>query len=344
LFQVGVAMPDLEQFLSETRELPPCGPNLEHDLAFFELEEAARGKAEQRVGDAVKPAEDPSWPKVVELAQALLLRTKDLRVAMHLTRALSRTEGIPGLATGLGVIHGLLERYWDRVYPLLEADNADDPTERLNALAPLVDPEAIIRDLRAIDLVNSREHGQLQARDVEIALGRLGPTPTTSPSPPKALAQIHAQIAAAFANDRTVPAALRQARESTLAIQAVVVDRLGADRAVDLKPLAQSLENLLEVCETALGVRTVAAGESGGQAPAAMSVGISGEISTRQEAVRVLDLVCGYLERHEPSNPAPLFIRRAQRLMTKNFVDIVKDLLPDSLSSLEKLTGGQEKS
>jgi len=37
--------------------------NLEHDLAFFELEDPARGKLEQRVGDAVKPAEDPSWAK-----------------------------------------------------------------------------------------------------------------------------------------------------------------------------------------------------------------------------------------------------------------------------------------
>jgi type VI secretion system protein ImpA len=43
---------------------------------------------------------------------------------------------------------------------------------------------------------------------------------------------------------------------------------------------------------------------------------------------------------HEPSNPAPLFIRRAQRLMRKDFVEIVKDLIPDSLSNLERLAGG----
>ena len=336
-------MLDLEVLLSETRDLPPCGSNLEHDLAFFELEEAARGKLEQRVGDAVKPAEDPNWLKVVELARALLLRTKDLRVAVHLTRALSRTEGLPGLAAGLGLIHGLLERYWDRLYPLLEADNSDDPTERLNALAPLADPETLIKDLRAINLVNSREHGQLQARDVEVALGRMAPTLAANASTPKALAQIHAQIVAAFTGDLTVPTALRQARESTLAIQTVMVDRVGADRAIDLKPLVQCLETLLEACDTALGVRSVAPSEVPVQAPGAIPAGITGEISTRQEAVRVLDLVCGYLERHEPSNPAPLFIRRAQRLMTKNFVDIVRDLLPDSLSNLEKLAGELEK-
>src|SRR5215470_140840 len=112
-------MLDVGTVLAETRELPPCGPNLEHALPFFELEEAARGKPEQRLGDAVKPAEDPNWPKVMELAQDLLARSKDLRVAVHLTRALARTQGVPGLASGLALIHGLLDRYWDGVYPLL---------------------------------------------------------------------------------------------------------------------------------------------------------------------------------------------------------------------------------
>ena len=334
----------IEAALSETKEAPPCGPNLEHDLSFFALEEAARAKPEQRLGDAVKPGEDPNWPKVIELAQGLLLRTKDLRVAIHLTRALTRTESIPGLATGLGLIHGLLERYWDGVHPLLEADQGGDPTERLNALASLADPETVIRDLRDADLVNSREHGQLQAREVEIALGRLAPSRTPSPGAPKALAQIHAQIASAFASDRTVPTALHEARERVHAIQTLVADRVGADRGIDLKPLAQSLESLVEACDAALGVRAAGTGapETGsaaGQAPGAMRTVIDGEIRNREEAVRVLDLVCGYLERHEPSNPAPLFIRRAQRLMTKNFIEIVKDLMPDSLSNLEKLAG-----
>jgi len=335
---------DLGVALSETREAPPCGPNLEHDLSFFELEEAARGKPEQRVGDAVKPGEDPKWPKVVELAQGLLLRTKDLRVAVHLTRALTRTEGIPGLASGLGLVHGLLERYWDGVHPLLEADHGNDPTERLNALAPLADPEAVVKDLRDAPLVNSRELGQLQAREVEIALGRLAPARTGSAIEAKPLGQIHAQIAAAFANDPTVPSALREAHERVQGIQALVADRVGSAGGIDLKPLAQPLESLLEACDAALGQAAgdaAKAGQTGaaGQETDGRPMVVTGEIRTREEAVRLLDLVSGYLEGHEPSNPAPLFIRRAQRLMQKNFVEIVKDLMPDSLSHIERLAG-----
>src|SRR5262245_53740438 len=87
---------NLDALLEDATEAPPCGPNLEHDLLFFELEEAARAKPEQRIGDAVRPGEDPKWPRVAELGEQLLLRSKDLRIAVLLTRALTHTEGIPG--------------------------------------------------------------------------------------------------------------------------------------------------------------------------------------------------------------------------------------------------------
>src|SRR5262245_58993592 len=337
-------MLDVGAVLAETREAPPCGPNLEHDLSFFELEEAARGKPEQRSGDAIKPAEEPNWAKVIDLAQAALLRSKNLRVAVHLTRALASTEGVPGLATGLSLIHGLLERYWDGIYPLLEADHSNDPTERLNALAPLVDPDVVIKDLRDSLLINSREHGQLRARDIEVALGRLAPS-AKNPAPPRTMPQLHAQIAAAFASDRSVPSALREAHERTLAIQALVNERVGTAGGLDLTPLLQPLACLLEACDTALGARTVEGDGAHGTAEGgARAAGGPGELRTRADAVQMLETVCRFMEQHEPSNPAPLLIRRAQRLVQMNFLEIVKDLMPDSLSTIEKLAGEIEKS
>lgn len=347
-------MVDLQALLSDTKESPPCGPNLEHDLAFFELEEAARGKPEQPIGMGdsrsgeppkllVKPGEEPDWSRVVSLGQRLLLRSKDLRVAVTVTRGLVRTEGVPGLTAGLALIRGLLERFWDHVHPALEADQNNDPTERLNSLAPLADPDAVLKDLRDAYLVNSREHGQLRARDVEIALGRL---PGTRPDggTVKPLAQVHAQIATAFARDPSVPAALHEAGEHLLAVQTLVAERAGQAGSLDLKPLAQSVGTLIEACDTALGGRAPAASAPDGVSgvPVAAAGGPVGEIRTREDAVRMLDLVCAYFERHEPSHPAPLFIRRAQRLMQKNFVEIMKDLMPDSLSQLERLAGELE--
>jgi len=63
------------------------------------------------------------------------------------------------------------------------------------------------------------------------------------------------------------------------------------------------------------------------------------EFAARDDVVRTIDKLCEWIERNEPSNPAPLFLRRGQRLMTMSFVDIVKDLMPDGLDQLEKLAG-----
>ena len=76
---------------------------------------------------------------------------------------------------------------------------------------------------------------------------------------------------------------------------------------------------------------TAAAGTPGARAP--------GVINSREDASRALERVCEWIERNEPSNPAPLLIRRAQRLMSKSFIDIIRDLAPDGLREVEKLAG-----
>jgi type VI secretion system protein ImpA len=153
-------------------------------------------------------------------------------------------------------------------------------------------------------------------------------------------------MAGAFASDRSVPSALREAHERATAIQALITERVGAARGIDLAPLLEPLGCLLEACETALGARTAGANGTaeGESAPAGHPAAAGGDIRSRQDAVQMLELVCKYMERHEPSNPAPLFIRRAQRLIQMNFVEIVKDLMPDSLSHLERLAGEIDKS
>ena len=101
---------------------------------------------------------------------------------------------------------------------------------------------------------------------------------------------------------------------------------------------------------TSLGTRASAAVEpeaSSGDidavtgAPVAQtkSAGAVGEIRSREDAIRVLDLVCKYIERNEPTNPAPLLIKRAQRLMSLGFLDIIKELAPDGMGQIEVITG-----
>jgi type VI secretion system protein ImpA len=55
--------------------------------------------------------------------------------------------------------------------------------------------------------------------------------------------------------------------------------------------------------------------------------------------VHAIGRICDWIERHEPSNPAPLLLRRAQRLMNKSFLDIVRDLAPNGVDQVEMLAG-----
>ena len=69
------------------------------------------------------------------------------------------------------------------------------------------------------------------------------------------------------------------------------------------------------------------------------STPITGDIRNREDVVRVLEKVCNFIERTEPTNPAPLLIRRAQYLMTKNFIEIIEELGPDWLKEVQRLSG-----
>jgi type VI secretion system protein ImpA len=69
---------------------------------------------------------------------------------------------------------------------------------------------------------------------------------------------------------------------------------------------------------------------------------VPGQIASREDAIRVLENVCKFIEQSEPSNPAPLLIRRAQRLMSRSFMEIIQDLAPESIDQIKKLAGLEE--
>ena len=55
--------------------------------------------------------------------------------------------------------------------------------------------------------------------------------------------------------------------------------------------------------------------------------------------IRVLDKICSYYQRAEPSSPIPLLIRRSKRLVSASFMDIVRDIASDGLAQIENLRG-----
>lgn len=327
---------DIDSLLAPLAGDAPCGVNLEYDPAFQRLQEAAAGKPERQYGATIIPAEPPDWVAVREQALALAARTRDLRVAVWLVRGAARVDGLVGAVQGLQLLRGLLARYWEPVHPVLEPDEGKDPTVRLNILAQLAH-DVGLADLRAAAL--TRVRGAVTVRDLEIAFGRaealVGEAVQTE-------AGITPAVAAAQAQTPELATAMAGGLDAVQGIVKLLETQLGAAQAPDLAPLAKLMQCVALAGRRALGEPPTPPESAGNAEPRAGAKGaarFTGAIESREDALRALQHASEWIERNEPSNPAPLLIRRAQRLMSKNFMEIIRDLVPEGLGQIEKLAG-----
>ena len=324
-------MLSFEKLLTPLSEDQACGPDLAYDAAFMALETAALGTPERQSGETVVAAEPPNWPEVYDAALALAGRTRDLRLAVLLARAGARTQGLAGYAAGLALVARLLDNYWDAVHPHLDGDDA---TMRLNVLAALCSQSSGLDDLRAGYLVAAGH--PLTVRLIELALTKAEPLPgETRPTP----AGIGKGLQDATAADAALPERLKSVHAAAVSIGRSLSQRVGI-AGPDLKPLL-NITHALGLAAAAVQGATVDALQASNARGAAIEQGASAPatIRTRDDVVRTLGSVCDWIERHEPSNPAPLLIRRAQRLMSKSFLDLVRDLAPEGLAQLEHIAG-----
>jgi type VI secretion system protein ImpA len=333
-----MAVLDVGKLLTPISEGVPSGPNLEYDPAFAALERAAAGKAEQAIGGVVTPAEPPEYNQVFDAARALLERTKDLRIAGHLARALLFRNGVSGLAEGLELIRGLLQGFWPSLHPQLDPEDDNDPTMRITALSGLTTP-ALILDLRGSALVSSRALGPVSLADIAPA----GSAPDT------------ARIAGVFADVElgALEAAAQSLGAASAALQAIeaVFEAQAGSRGPDLAPLIEYFHKARVALEPRIAERQAAqaaasaeasAAASGGSAPGlSQPRGLSGDILTREDVVKALEKISQYYQRHEPSSPVPLVVERCRRLVTMSFMEILTDVAPDAVKQVQLVVGKQ---
>jgi type VI secretion system protein ImpA len=341
-----MAIIDVDKFLGPVSENAPCGEDLEYDAVFGELERAAQGKPEQRMGEQVIPGEDPNWREVSRLGEELLERSRDLRIVLHLTHAGVRLDGLPALAAGLRLVHGLLENYWDTVYPSLDEEDDNDPTIRLNTLLALNDRAGFLHSLSIVPLAESRATGRFGLRDIRVANGVLSPKPDEQAPDP-------ALIGAAFmdCDIDELTAAAEASRAALAEVDAIVAflrDRVSAGLAPDLSPFRDEIAEIAATMTKYLAERGVGTAAPEGQDRATgggegVAGGGLGQIQSRDDAIRLIDRVSEYFRKNEPSSPVPLLLQRAKRLVAKDFMEILQDLAPDGLAQAQVIKGEQEQ-
>jgi type VI secretion system protein ImpA len=351
---------DLESLLKPIRPDAPAGDDLEYDPTYAEMEQAAAGKPEQQMGNAVIEGEEPDWKLVRNSATELLLRTKDLRVCAHLCRASTGLDGLSGLADSLRLIDGIVTTFWGSLYPQLDPDDDNDPTARVNAVMALASP-SFIRSVEKLPLLSLPVLGSVSWNDIK-------------PKPNEASGQANSSAVLAIVNQSKpeVVAAQHQAaaaaHQASLSIERFITQQVGAASAPNLEPL----QELLKKIESQLGkwaesrkpkeealpadepersddagdkaaAGLAATGPSGATAVRRRAVpsggGFSGSVGSREEVLVAIDAILDYYRECEPSSPLPLLLMRARRLAGLSFMEILQDICPEGLPRARSLVG-----
>jgi len=335
---------DIESLLAPVSATNPTGDNLEYDPAFLELERAAQPKPDQQVGGTIVPGEPINANAVHKQATELLVKTKDLRVAGYLVQALTIAGGFTGLVDGLGLVHALVERYWASVHPQLDPDD-NDATMRVTALAWLNTP-ALLTSLRNTPMFSSRAFGPIGLREMAIASGELAQPAQGPKYEPATIDAVFQELTLETLS--AVDQVLSQGTTLLHGIEALFDKH--ASVSPDFAPLKRVLQQAisalrprLETLQQEMAERAAeeqaAAGAVASETATPARRAISGEISSREDVLKMIDKICAYYAKHEPSSPLPLLLKRCRRLVTMSFKEIVGDLAPDALAKVELITG-----
>jgi len=312
----------------------PAGPDMQYEDAYAELEAAATTTPEQQYGDTVIAGKKADWQQVLALATALSRQTRDLRIVLLLTRALTQLHGLPGMLSGLQAGVTVLEQFWDSVHPQLQHDGEDDPHLRFNALSEFGAGDGLGADLRQSAALAS-DLGVFTIKDLE----RLWETGSVEidavPVNRAQLMQIVSDMRAAGEADALhLP---RRIIDQLDAMQAICQRHWGEPLQPDYSALKRPLQRLVALFEPAQD----AAAERTQTDHDALSPaeGMPLALTSRADAIRCLKAACQFIEHSEPTNPAPLLIRRAIAMMGMNFMDIIKHIAPDGLHQATFVTG-----
>lgn len=334
----------LDEYATERVDSGPSGQDLEYDPEYTALMLAARPKEERQAGKEIIPGEDPDFKDVTEKALSVMARSHDLRVGLVLAQAQLALGGFEGLVGPVSYLRACLETFWDSCHPLLDVDDDNDPTMRINAVAGLAGPD-MLRRLRLAPLTDSPMFGRFGLRDIAIADGEIQAPDSMANVPDKA------KLSAAFKDTKPDVlkahlATVRALLADATAIAAVFDVQTPGD-GPDLDPLLRLLRRATKALAEAIGEPEVAMetqdADLGQSAPAAVApAAVSGTITSATDVRQTLDRLIDYYDRFEPSSPLPLLLHRARRLVGADFMTIMRDLAPAGIDSINTIKGAED--
>ena len=316
---------DLDRLLLPISETAPGGEWLRYSDTYDAIQEARRADDPSLPqGIWQRELKKADWGRLAGLCEdAIQYRSKDLYIAVWLVEAWLHEHGIAGIASGMELLCGLCDQYWEELYPRIDPVDPDvraAPFEWLNDKIPVA--------LRTVPVSRPESQDALPVAWAEVLASRAGArVPKRDPKKP------------AVRNDE-VPAAARVATSVSLTpsdwfrgLAGQVEDAVDAtqrlmillqERAPEAPPslrrIEESLQDMQRWVNNIVGERPMpfiaplpSENEevSTPEEVVSMPPAEDGVVRSREDAYRLLSIAAEYLLRTEPHSPTPYLVQRA---------------------------------
>jgi len=158
-------MPFPDDLLNPIEGANPSGANLRYDPVYDKIKEARREETQPPPGMTEQDRKVSDNPQVIKFTTDLLTnKTKDLQLAAWLTEAWLKQRGFGGLKDGLALCCGLVDKFWDTLYPEIDEGDAESRGAPLGFLGVKLDIP-----IKLVPVVEKAKYGLLdhkQSRDV----------------------------------------------------------------------------------------------------------------------------------------------------------------------------------
>lgn len=349
---------DVNELLAPIPGGDPAGSDASFSDQFDRIREARRAddpalaqgewQAELKVAD---------WREAQSLAEDVLMRTsKDLQAAVWLGEAVISRYGLEGARDGFELLAGMLDTYWDNLYPRADDGDLEERAGKLawfatygsQALRMMMlndDPQAPLTlagwiDSREVDNLGRQNAEAYQAAQDE---GRINGEAYDSRMVATADATILAQLEM-----------VRAAQDAFARLDALNDAKLGRD-APSLAAIADALKKIQQIYaktatvkgiggaevaeeEGEAGEAVVAAGGGGGGG--GLSLG-GNSLASKEAALRALADIAGFFRRTEPHNPVAYLLDRAVAWANMPLEQWLAEVVRDegTLSSIRERVG-----
>jgi type VI secretion system protein ImpA len=332
-------MPFREDILNPIAGENPGGADLRYDPIYEKIKEARREEEALAQGDWKREIKVADWVLTAKLCEeAIATRSKDLQLAAWLVEAAVKQRGFAGLSEGISLLHSLVEKFWDHLYPELEDGDSEFRATPLEWVAghmiQMSRNVALNKDGHSYFLYKeSREVGYedqvttdaaKDARKKKIDEGRLAPElfdESFNQTPKSYYVNVDGLVLGIL--------------EKVKALGAICDEKFG-DYSPSFSRLTQALEEIRQVTKSLLekkrelepdpipeeGAAVAESGEGAGE-PGAVAVAagptlnISSftgtEVGPRKALVEALVEAAGQLRRLEPTSPGPYLMLRGLR-------------------------------